>query len=89
MTLQQEEFIIENRLTLPIKEMKNELNLSFATIRNFLSDNNLNLTPAQVKQIRNKRDYNKKTENKLEEITPIIQKDFWNQNINPITMLRN
>jgi Trm5-related predicted tRNA methylase len=89
MTPQQEEFIIENRLTLPIKEIKNQLNLSFAIIRKFLSDNNLNLTPAQVKQIRNKRDYNKKTENKVEEIKPVLQKDFWNQNINPITMLRN
>jgi hypothetical protein len=89
MTPQQEEFIIENRLTLPIKEIKNQLNISFATIRKFLSDNNLNLTPAQVKSIRNKRGYNTKTENKVEEITPVLQKDFWNQNINPITMLRN
>jgi Trm5-related predicted tRNA methylase len=89
MTLQQEEFIIENRLTLPIKEIKNQLNISFATIRKFLSDNNLNLTPAQVKSIRNKRGYNTKTENKVEEIKPVLQKDFWNQNINPITMLRN
>jgi hypothetical protein len=89
MTLQQEEFIIENRLTLPIKEIKNQLNISFASIRKFLSDNNLNLTPAQVKSIRNKRGYNTKTENKVEEITQVLQKDFWNQNINPITMLRN
>jgi hypothetical protein len=89
MTPEQEEFIIENRLTLPIKEIKNQLNISFATIRKFLSDNNMSLTPAQVKQIRNKRDYNTKNENKIEEKTPITQKDFWNQNINPITMLRN
>jgi Trm5-related predicted tRNA methylase len=89
MTLQQEEFIIENRLTLPIKEIKNQLNISFETIRKFLSDNNLSLTPAQVKSIRNKRGYNTKTENKVEEITQVLQKDFWNQNINPITMLRN
>jgi hypothetical protein len=89
MTLQQEEFIIENRLTLPIKEIKNKLNISFAIIRKFLSDNNLSLTPAQVKSIRNKRGYNTKTENKVEEITQVLQKDFWNQNINPITMLGN
>lgn len=88
MTPEQEEFIIENRLTLPIKEMKNELNLSFATIRKFLSDNNMSLTSAQVKQIRNKRDYNTKNENKIEEKTIITQKDFWNLNINSITMFR-
>ena len=89
MTPEQEEFIIENRLTLPIKEIKNELNLSFEAIRKFLSDNNMSLTPAQVKQIRNKRDYNTKNENKIEEKTPITQKDFWNLNINPIIMMRN
>lgn len=88
MTPEQEEFIIQNRLTLPIKEMKNELNLSFAAIRKFLSDNNMSLTPAQVKQIRNKRDYNTKNENKVEEKTIITQKDFWNLNINSITMFR-
>ena len=82
MTPQQEEFIIENRLTLPIKEIKNQLNISFATIRKFLSDNNMSLTPAQVKSIRNKRGYNKKTENKANPLNMIISlKEFKLKNI--------
>lgn len=92
LTEEQEVFIRENRLVMSINDMSSELEISPERIRGFLCLNNLKLTNKEIDNIRrSKRNVQPKKINKevVQEQEPKpYYFDFWNHNINPITMYK-
>ena len=87
-------FIKEHRLEISMVDLSNKLNVSFYQVKKFMTENNLLLMPGEIQKIRLKSLSKKFIENpKVIEVLPPSKKekfnqDFWNLNLNPITMYR-
>ena len=87
-------FIKENRLEISMVDLSNKLNVSFYQVKKYMEENNLLLTPSEIQKIRSKslsKTFIEKPH--VNEFIPIgkkenFSKDFWNLNLNPITMYR-
>jgi len=53
-TAHQKQYIRENRLKMSIMKMGKQLDLSYTRVRNFMIENNLELSKDQVQQLRQK-----------------------------------
>jgi len=84
-------FIIENRLEVSMMTMSKVLQVDFYHIRKYMISENLMLTKQEVQNIRAKN-LKKTIIKKTIPLEPKDKKppvyDFWNSNINPITMYR-
>lgn len=89
-----ENFIKEHRLEISMVDLSNKLNVSLYKVKKYMTENNLLLTPREIQKIRLKslsKNFIEKP--KVIEVLPLPKKenfkqDFWNLNLNPITMYR-
>lgn len=102
LTTTEKVFILENRLSLSMNDMADQLNVGYSSVRNYMVANNLQLTKAQVTDIRleklkkrdaarlvkEKQEYKTITRKQRRKEKPTWVSDPWNHNLNPITMQR-
>jgi hypothetical protein len=85
-------FIRENRLEMSMMTMSEVLEKPFYHVRKFMINEDLLLTDEQIRSIRTKN-LKKTNTNKSIPLEPLVKKtpirDFWNSNLNTITMYRN
>jgi hypothetical protein len=73
------DFIKANYLQISIKEMAEIINTTFSKVRNCMKQHNLDVDAKTIQDFRIKSMQKNGVETKI---------DFWNHNLNPITMYR-
>lgn len=81
------DYIKENRLNMSMNQMSANLKVSFYKVSNYMKKNNLMVDKETVQEIRTKN-YVIGKKAKIYDKKEDWIFDFWNKNINPITMFR-